>query len=162
MSVAHPWIQTDPVPAQISFNAVPMVLVKNILNINQTQTVLLTSENMLATRSNIANPNFVFVITNITYGHFNSSKSIQKSPVINITQQQILDDKIFFTQDGSPYSPSYQVSVYDGWVQTDSEAADILFTADKIVLVNNKMIINQTQSVILSSNNLLAWRNNIV
>ena len=70
-------------------------------------------------------------------------------------QQNITDKVVHFVHDNTPTPPVYQVSVSDGRVSTQPQSANIDFDT-KPVLQNNQLLINQGQTVTLTTNNLLA------
>ncbi len=152
VSVNDVWAQTIPASANITFNSVPMYLVNNQLNTKQNVTTLLTSQELMASRSGYADPNFNFVITNITHGFFvvNQQKS---SNQITFAQQAILTGNVGFTQDGSMNAPIYWVAVNDGWNQTNPQQANITFFTKPVFAVN-QFLVALGQSVALSLNNL--------
>ncbi len=148
---------TGPSAATIHFNPMPIVLVNNQLVVNQSQTIKITTLNLLAT-CNISS-NLTFTITNITHGFFSVEDIILHSPVISFSQQAIYAKKVSFTQDGSPYTPSYQVSVNDSWIQTAPDFANVTFNVVPFNLVNNLLNIKQNETILLTSKELLATRN---
>ena len=84
-------------------------MVRNALTIRAGQTVTLTVSNLYATTYNgIANPNLMFIITDVQNGFFNISNSqsnqIASQEDIIFLQQQVMDRVILFSQQGSELS----------------------------------------------------------
>ena len=150
---------TGPSAATVNFNPMPIILVNNRLVINQSQTALLTIENLSAFSNNVSDSGLVFTITDISHGLFSLNNAIVPFPIVNVTQQMVYSLAVSFTHDGSPYSPSYQVSVSDNWIQTDPAFANITFNIIPFGLINNKLNINQNETFLLTSQELLAERN---
>ena len=113
VSVTDGQITTDPQPASIDFDSLP-VLVNNQIIIGQNQTILLTPQQLSAIHRGIADPNLQFEITNVTHATFRVMPSLQWLSQINLTQQAITNGSVFLRQDGSSETPSYQVVVTDG------------------------------------------------
>ncbi len=80
---------------------------------------------------------------------------------MSISQQAIETESVIFMQDGSQFSPSYQVSVTDPWIQMPPMPAQISFNSVPFFLVNNQLSIKQNQTLLLDSKNLMATRNDI-
>ncbi len=120
------WV-SDPSSATIFFHYFP-VLEINQLTINQGQQLTFTAANLYAINPNNANISSIllFVISKILSGHFemicNPGEAIN-----SFYQKNITDGIVQFIHDGSNQAPSYDVSVDDGILNTDSEAATIVF-----------------------------------
>ena len=73
VAVSNGTLTTSAQPAVIDFDAQP-ILVRNALTIRPGQTVTLTISNLYATTYNgIADPNLMFIITDVQNGFFNIS-----------------------------------------------------------------------------------------
>ena len=75
------------------------------------------------------------------------------NPLIRFYQHNITDHLIQFTHDNSTVAPSYNVTVTDGRASSLSQAAQIDFDALPI-LVNNTLLINQGETILITSNTL--------
>ena len=158
VTVSNGKITVGPQASLIDFDPSP-VLVNNQLKINQGQTVALTTDNLLATHSGIADPQLTFIITNISNGRFMvPGEDIQSALFLDTTfgQQQILDQAVLFYQQGTD-APAYRVSVSDGRINTSPQPASITYLA-KPVLQNNQFAVSRGQPVILTTDNVLATR----
>jgi len=76
--------------------------------------------------------------------------SAPSTAITTFTQQQVNDEQIQFIHDGGTVAPSYMVSVSDGTITTVPTASTITFDAAP-VLVNNKLTVNQGQTVLVTS-----------
>ena len=158
ISVTDGRISTPPQSAVIDFDPLP-ILVNNQLKINQGQTVTLTTDNLLATHAGIADPQLIFIITNISNGRFIvPGTEVQSSLFLDTTiqQQQIMDNAVLFYQQGTD-APAYNVSVSDGRVGTPPQSATVIYSV-KPILQNNQFAVSKGQLVVLTSDNLLATR----
>jgi hypothetical protein len=131
------------------------VLVNNQLSINQGQTIILTTTNLLASDlyNSSNDPNLIFIVSNIQHGYF----AFLSRPTIAITsfsQAQLQSGNVHFVTDNSLFAPSFDVSVVNGAVSTLPQACSVIFNPP--VLVDNYLSVNQGQTVILTSSNLSA------
>ena len=146
-------LSSDPQAAVVDFNQMP-TLGSNQLTINQGQTVILSSDNLSASQASRPAGELIFLISTCQQGYFEYAGSPGKS-ILTFQQQNITDKVVHFVHDNSVTAPAYLVSVSDGRVSTQPQAASIDFDI-KPVLKNNQLMINQGQTVTLTSNNLLA------
>ena len=146
-------LSSDPQAAIIDFNQMP-TLGNNQLTINQGQTVTLSSDNLSASQASRPAGDLIFLISACQQGYFEYAGSPGKS-ILTFQQQNITDKVVHFVHDNSVTAPAYLVSVSDGRVSTQPQAASIDFDI-KPVLKNNQLTINQGQTVTLTTNNLLA------
>ena len=146
-------LSSDPQAAIIDFNQMP-TLGNNQLTINQGQTVTLSSDNLSASQASRPPGDLIFQISACQHGYFEFSSSPGKAILI-FQQQNITDKVVHFVHDNTPTPPVYQVSVSDGRVSTQPQSANIDFDT-RPVLQNNQLLINQGQTVTLTTNNLLA------
>ena len=156
VAVSDGRLTTTPSWSSIDFDSNP-ILVNNQLTIGEDETVTLTSGNLSAVHNSIVEPNLIFVISNVINGGF----IVADTPTIltgNLTflQQQILDQQIRFSQQGSG-KPGYQVSVTDGRIILPPASANVTFNV-KPVLTQNQFLVSRGQSVLLTSDNLAATR----
>ncbi len=158
ISVTDGRISTPSQFAVIDFDPLP-ILVNNQLKIGEGQTVTLTTDNLLATHAGIADRQLTFIITNISNGRFIvPGEDVQSPTLLDTTfqQQQILDQAVLFYQQGTD-APAYAVSVSDGRMSTLPQSANITYSV-KPVLQNNQFAVSKGQSVVLTTDNLLATR----
>ncbi|MDF2866948.1 MAG: Hemolysin-type calcium-binding region, partial [Gammaproteobacteria bacterium] len=136
--------------ASITFNAAP-ILVNNQLTIGQAQTVVLTTSQLSASDDNALANALQFTVSDVQRGQFR----LMSAAATSFTQQDIIDGKVTFVQDGTATAPSYTVIVNDGSLTSPPQAANITFNAAP-VLVNNQLTISQAQTVVLSTSQLSA------
>ncbi len=154
VSISNGYLTTPPQQALIDFDAKP-VLINNRLTINQGQTVIFTGDNLYANHTGGANAAALrFFLSDIQHGQF-AWVTLPNQPITEFQQQNITDRRVQFTQDNSINTPHYLVAVSDGRVTSDSEEATIDFDTTPVLLVN-QLQINQGESVLLTSDNLLA------
>lgn len=137
----------------VVFTLIPS-LVNNNLSIGQGQTVILTSSNLSAIDPNGNTANLIFIVSNIQHGHF----ALISNPSLSITtftQGQIQSGEVELIADGSSNPLSYSIAVSNGKITLNAQAGAITFYPAP-VLVNNNLIINQGQTITLTSNNLSA------
>ena len=139
----------------VVFGDVPPVLVNNSLVLFSGETISLSASDLAAYDRNHDNSTLVFIPANIIHGQF----ELINNPGIaldNFTQQQIWDSNIRFVHDGSSEAPAYNITVRSpGIAWTGPIAANIAFN-NFLNLENNQLVINQGQTVVLTSNNLEA------
>ena len=134
------------------------LLVNNSLTINEGQSVLLTTSQLLATDSDTANSNIQILVSGVSQGQF-ELVSNPGAAITGFSQQQVIDGAVRFVHDGGEVAPSYNIQINDGTTLSAAEAATISFIAnidDASVLVNNSLTINEGQSVLLTTSQLLA------
>lgn len=151
VSVTDGRTQSESQAADIDFDAIP-VLLNNSLYLNQGDTVQITSEILSAMHPTGDDNLLMFNITDITHGQFHEVDT----PLEAITlfyQQNITDGLIQFSHDNSTEIPEYTVSVTDGRMTSSPQAAAIDFDAAPI-LINNTLVINQGETVHLTSSSL--------
>src|SRR6202007_1030393 len=97
--------------------------------------------------------NLYFTVSNLQHGNFTT---LNNFPVTQFTQEDVNQGQIQFVADGSVHTPRYVLQVQDRCaLKSNIEVANIKFNLSP-VLADNQLIINQGQSVILTSNNLNA------
>ena len=143
---------TGPISANIAFNN--LILESNQLIVNQGQTVILTLNNLKANNQGKIDQNLIFLINNLTHGQFEFTFNLRQ-PILSFQQQNITDGMVQFVHDNTTNAPSYRVSVSNGTLTTPAQSALIDFDASPILL-NNSLIINQGQTVALTSDCLSA------
>lgn len=156
VSVSYPKLlrATLPQPTTIEFQQ-SFALVNNKLTINQGQTIILTTTNLLA--SDLYNsgndPNLIFVVSNVQHGYF-AFLSRPTIPIASFSQAQLQSGSVHFVTDNSLFAPSFEITVINGAVSTLPQACSVIFNPP--VLVDNYLSVNQGQTVILTSSNLSA------
>jgi len=133
-------------------------LINNQLTINEGQTIILNSTMLNATDPDNDDNLLNFIVNNVQHGYFAKISSPQ-TPITAFTQQEITNNEIQFVHDRGEIAPSYEVKVSDGADETDYEPATIIFDNninDIPVLINNKLIINEGQTVLLDNTALSA------
>ena len=142
------------------FGDIPPVLVNNSLSLASGEKVLLKPSNLGAYDRNHNNNTLVFIPSNVTHGYFSTLSAPTKS-VVNFTQSQIINGEIQFAHDGTTFEPSYNITVRSsGIAWTGPISANVTFS--NFILENNQLIINQGQSVKLTSDNMEATYENKV
>ena len=118
--------------ANISFHPFPK-LFDNQLTINQGQTVILTSDNLNATKTSdpTESNSLQFTVSNVQHGQF-ALLSNPGSAVTNFYQKNISSGVVEFIHDGSVQAPSFSTAVGDGLVSTAPSPATIDFTLNPV------------------------------
>ncbi|MCX4026655.1 retention module-containing protein [Endozoicomonas sp. SM1973] len=153
---------TDTGAVAVNFTAVnePPTITDNTLDINEGQTVVLTSTNLAATDPETNDPDLVFTVSNIQNGQFQLVSN--NSVVTSFTQAQVTNGEIQFVHNGSENPPSYTVTVTDEGGLTDTSNVGVNFTnvneAPVVgdielsqVLEDNVLVINQSDLLANSS-----------
>ena len=118
----------------IDFDAAPQILV-NRLNISNGETVIISSEDLQATDIDSNKGLLVFDMSNIVHGVFRTLKNGTNSTLNSFVQQDMIDNFIQFTHDGSGIAPSYVVSVSDGRITIANQTPTILFMSPMMKLM---------------------------
>ncbi|MBS0351114.1 MAG: FG-GAP repeat protein, partial [Proteobacteria bacterium] len=142
------WV--GPAPANISFTS--LALKNNQLTINQGQTVILREDNLSAEGG--SEDTLTFEISDLEQGRFELIVS-PGEPITTFGQQNITDGIVCFIHNGATLAPAYNVIVRQASVNTIPQSAVIDFDAMP-VLVNNRLVINQGQTLALTSEILSA------
>ena len=133
----------------------PPQLNHNSLTIDQGQTSILTSTQLLALTDSVAINSLTFISTDITFGWFNYV-SAPNQPIFNFTQAAVNKGQIQFTQDDSYNVPSYQIAVFDGISVTLPQSAMVDFDQKPLWINNDLIPIANHGQAQLSSAKLLA------
>ncbi len=133
------------------------VLVNNTLTISEGGIVVLSSSEMSATEVDNASGSLSFTVSSVSGGQF----ELVASPgvaITSFTQAQITSNAVRFVHDGGEAPPSYDVTVSDGSLADGPEAATLSFTNvnDAPTLINNRLVITEGTSVVLTTANLSA------
>ena len=143
---------TGPYSANIIFNF--LQIKSNQLSINQGQTISLTENNLSATDTGGDEENLNFIIKNLQQGQFEFCKA-PSEPILNFSQKNISDGMVCFVHDGTITAPAYQVIVSNAHISLTAQDALIDFDATP-VLLTNRLVINQDQTVVFTSAELSA------
>ena len=143
---------TGPYPANITLET--LLINANQLVVNQGQEIIFTANNLQATYQGKVDGSASFLIANLEHGRF-EWMTVPGQAILTFQQQNITDGMVRFVHDGTDSAPAYQVSVSQGSMSTSFQAASIDFDANP-VLLNNCLVINQGQSVALTSETLSA------
>ena len=139
----------------VVFGDVPPVLINNSLSLFSGEAVFLSVSNLAAYDRNHDISTLVFILSNVIHGQF----ELADNPGVmlsNFTQQKIWDQQIHFVHDGSSEAPTYNITVCsEGIAWTGPISANITFSVG-LTLLANRMMINQGQTIIITSANLQA------
>ncbi len=129
VAVSNGTLTTSPQSALVDFDPFP-ILVRNSLTIGPGQTLALTTGNLYTTHNGIADPNLMFIITDVQNGFFNITNNpinqIDNSENITFSQQQVVDKAVLLSQQGPGLSlPAYRVAISDGRITTSPASATI-------------------------------------
>jgi hypothetical protein len=142
------------IPAQITFQQIPPVLVNNNLILSRAETVSLTPSQLNSTGIPAYWPLTTnFVISNLQHGHFENI-AVPGQSIILFTQAAINLGQIQFIHEGSKYSPSYSVTVADPGMSSSPQLAQITFSQSPPMLLRNQLILSRAQTIVLDSNQL--------
>lgn len=126
VSVSDGQYSTPPASASVNFNGLfPPVITANKLTIKQGETVILTPIQLNAIDPDTPSSGLTYTVSNVRYGFFTIVGSSQI--ITSFTQQSLSNGFVRFTQDGSENPPSYDVSVSDGSLSTNTQAAVITY-----------------------------------
>lgn len=122
-------LATSPADAIITFTGEndAAVLGNNSLTISEGGAVILTAANFSATDTDNGDPSLVFIVTDITGGHF----ELLSDPDVAITsfvQAQITGGLVQFVHDGNEEAPEFSTMVFDGSEMSSQQTATISFT----------------------------------
>ena len=131
----------SPQTANISFYRRPVLLQNNLL-IHQSETVLITTDNLNVT-DDYPSDQVLFTIRNLQHGQF---QLVPALPVSQFNQQQLLAQKVLFVQDSSASTPSYQVTVSDPYFTLPTDTVNMIFYR-RPVIENNQLVIHQGETV---------------
>ena len=139
----------------VTFNPIRPSIMTNYLKINPGEAVTLTSDNLNTIDSGDIVANLYYTISSVQHGQLSLINS-PAVPIIQFTQQQINDGSIQFVSDSTGFAPRYTVFVQDSCgLKSDSSTANINFHLIP-KLGNNQLVINQGQTIKLTSDNLNA------
>ncbi len=146
VSVRDPYFNLPSISTNVTFYRKPAVL-NNRVSINQGQMLLMTS-NFLSITDDYLSNQVNLTISNLQHGQF------QLAPLnLSVTQfsaQQLLNNQVFFIQDNTSNTPSYQVGVSDPYFNLPPASATVTFYR-RPMLVSSNLMINQAQSLTLPS-----------
>jgi len=133
------------------------VLVNNSLTVSEGGSVVLSSGELSATDLDDASGALTFTVSVVTGGQF-EFVSNPGVAISSFTQAQVTGGAIRFVHDGGETAPSYNMTVSDGSLSDGPAAVAITFSNvnDAPVLANNRLLLTQGDSVVLSSADLSA------
>ncbi|KAG2370873.1 hypothetical protein C9374_013784 [Naegleria lovaniensis] len=119
------------------------VIINNKILVSQGQTTTVTSNDLLATDSSASDAQIYFTISNLRYGRF-EVHSPAVSVVTNFSQLQVKEGIVKFVHTGTAeQTPSYQISVSNGFAQTASVPSTIIY--NRSPYVKSKMLDQSVQ-----------------
>ena len=139
-----------PQSAVITFIAKP--LLSCALTINQGQNLMMSTTFLNVTDYYPANQ-IIFTISRLNYGRFQLPPA--NNSILQFTQSQLLEGVVSFVQDGTPLSPTFDVSVSDPYFVLSPEPCAVTFNAVP-VLINNRLTIAPGETVVMGTNELFA------
>ena len=142
--ISDPYFKLTPWDAQVTFYRQP-TWTSNTLLINQNQSVLFTSQ--LSFNDDYPSDQVMVEIVNLQHGQFQLIP--QNSSIAQFTQQQLIDNKIVFVQDGTSNPPAYQVIISDPYFKLVPLDAQVTFYRQP-AWINNKISINQGQNLLMT------------
>ena len=110
VSVSNPQINSPSRAVTITFHHAP-ILGSNRLTIRQGASVVVTSQDLNATDVETPAPQLLFMASSIQHGVF---VDVSGAQVTSFYQQEIINQHINFTSDGSFVPPFYDIAVDDG------------------------------------------------
>ena len=112
----------------VVFGDIPPVLVNNSLSLSVGAAVRLNPTYLAAYDRNHNNNTLVFVPSAVSHGQF-ETVGVPGIPLVNFTQQQIVNSAIQFVHDGTLVAPTYNITVRsDGIAWTGPRSAEIAFS----------------------------------
>ena len=112
----------------VIFGDAPPVLVNNSLSLSVGAAIQLNATYLAAYDRNHNNNSLIFVPTALSHGYF-AITSAPGIPLVNFTQQQVINGAIQFVHDGSLVAPSYHISVFStGIAWTGPASAKVTFS----------------------------------
>ena len=133
VSVSDPFFAIGPFPGHVTFipiyDDIPVFL-NNRLTTLQGRTSVLSAADLSALDINpqVDQSTLLFTVSNVQHGFFNQIQN-PEIPVTQFTQEQVGSHQIAFTQDGTGFSPTYDVLVSDGVLSSEVQTANITFYA---------------------------------
>lgn len=157
ISVQDPYFSIGPFAAQVTFipiyDDIPMLLTNRLTTL-QGRTSVLSAADLSALDENpqVDPSTLLFTVKNVQHGFFNKIQN-PAIPITQFSQQHINNNEVEFTQDGTGFSPAYEVMVSDGVLSSTVETANITFYAAPLITVN-QLNIAPGETVVLSRTNL--------
>ena len=162
VSVSDPFFAIGPFPGQVIFTPVYddiPVFLNNRLTTLQGRTSVLSATDLSALDENpqVDQNTLLFTVSQVQHGFFNQIQN-PEIPVTQFTQEQVGSRQIAFTQDGTGFSPAYDVLVSDGVLSSEAQTANITFYAAPMIIVN-QLAIAPGETLVFSRANLRAIPN---
>ena len=135
----------------MSIDIASFELVTNQLTLLQNETILLTSQQLNATDNQFPADALIFSVSGLQHGIF-SLVSTPSEPISQFNQSQIRNGQVQFIQDGSPFAPSYNISVthYQNVAIVPPQPAAITFYRRPVLVTNQLTTLNQRQSLVMT------------
>jgi hypothetical protein len=125
VAVSDGIVSTPAVISTITFNAKPTI-VKNHLNINQGQALILSPDDLAAEDRETNIRDLVFTVNNMAHSHFEDINSAGIA-INRFEQSRIISGSIKIKSDDA-FTPIYNLSVSDGELQSDFSNAIVNFS----------------------------------
>ena len=136
--------------AAVTFIARP--LLSCALTINQGQNLMMSAAFLNVTDYNPSDQ-IIFTMSQLNYGRFQLLPA--NNSILQFTQSQLLAGLVSFVQDGTPFAPTFDVSVSDPYFTLPPQPCTINFNAVP-VLINNRLTIAPGETVVMGANELFA------
>ena len=154
VSVSDGRISTSPQSATITYSVKP-VLQSNQFAVSKGQPVILTTDNLLATRSGQALETLQFLIPlEMTHGQY-EKRSTPGVAISSFYQKEIIQQGILFVHDNSTIPPDGDLVVWDSSTGLSTDAQE----TRTLLLLNNHLPINQGETLTLTPEMLKAASN---
>lgn len=150
-----PAAPSAPTSATVTFYSINPAITKNTLFAIPGQGVILGATNLNATDPGDTFSNLLYTVSSLQHGQF-STVSKPTIPISQFTQQQVNDGFIQFMSDNSGIAPSYALFLQDSCGLVSSTSTANISFHQLPILDNNRLTINQDQSLILTSDNFKA------
>jgi hypothetical protein len=122
VTLSNPYVTLPSQSAVVTFYPQP-TLQPPTLTFHQNETRVMTSSELKATVSDVADP-ITFTVSDVQHGHFMGSNGVQTT---QFTPQELQAGEITFVHDGSSAAPNYTVTVSDPYVTVPSESVAVTF-----------------------------------
>ncbi|MBD9357825.1 cadherin-like domain-containing protein [Methylomonas albis] len=128
------------------------VLTSASLSLNEGQTVTLSAANFGVTDPD--NASVTYTVSSVAGGYFQLT-SAAGTPITSFTTAQLAAGQVQFVDDGNEVAPSFDITVSDGNLSSNTLSATISYTAvnDAPVISNASLTLNEGETVTLSAAN---------
>ena len=149
VSVKSSCSQTSAVLALIEYNRMP-VLTNNQLTITGGEPVIFTPNELAATDDSTSLGNLGFIVTSIENGHFEAI-TLPGTPITAFSQQMVINGVIRFVPHNNGALPSYNISVNDGELSTESQEALVRLETPSSTVINTPVADNTTRNAVIGA-----------